>query len=111
MSRWLKGALQKKQSHKKKIENKMQAAGHGPGWGSSGEALSEASGSDARTAAHSGLCSCQPPAVGPCPSSATQRPLQPAPCPLTPSLAHTWPISVPSLLLVLRPQHLPLAHL
>lgn len=36
MSRWLKGALQKKQSHKNKIENKMQAPGHGPGWGSVG---------------------------------------------------------------------------
>lgn len=41
MSRWLKGALQKKQGHENEIQNETQAPGHGPGWGSSGEALSE----------------------------------------------------------------------
>ena len=43
MSRWLKGALQKKQGHENEIQNEMQAPGHGPGWGSSGEGFESAS--------------------------------------------------------------------
>lgn len=62
-----------------------------------GEALHEGSRSNAGPATH-------PPAVGPCPASTAQRSLQSVLCPHMPSLAHTWPIPVPSLLLVLLPE-------